>query len=103
MTNTWVSMGQEFRARSHSVFQPYQVNEALIKLAKLYALLMHCLPAHRDEEAIDTMIDGPQSVVLMRLKIVSIPKKQFLHSVYKMRFSLHINLSNKSYKRQRYE
>ncbi|UNF43168.1 ornithine carbamoyltransferase [Bartonella krasnovii] len=63
MTDTWVSMGQEFRARSHSIFQPYQVNEALMKLAKPDALFMHCLPAHRGEEVVDTVIDGPHSVV----------------------------------------
>ncbi|WP_175868430.1 ornithine carbamoyltransferase [Bartonella gabonensis] len=63
MTDTWVSMGQEFRARSHSIFQPYQVNEALMKLAKSDALFMHCLPAHRGEEVVDTVIDGPHSVV----------------------------------------
>ncbi|WP_375703154.1 ornithine carbamoyltransferase [Bartonella sp. AD13SXNS] len=63
MTDTWVSMGQEFRARSHSIFQPYQVNEALMKLAKSDALFMHCLPAHRGKEVVDTVIDGPHSVV----------------------------------------
>ncbi|WP_317992624.1 ornithine carbamoyltransferase [Bartonella gliris] len=63
MTDTWVSMGQEFRARSHSIFQPYQVNEALMKLAKPNALFMHCLPAHRGEEVVDSVIDGPHSVV----------------------------------------
>ncbi|UNE54335.1 ornithine carbamoyltransferase [Bartonella machadoae] len=63
MTDTWVSMGQEFRARSHSVFQPYQVNEALMKLAKPNALFMHCLPAHRGEEVVDAVIDGAHSVV----------------------------------------
>ncbi|EJF79740.1 ornithine carbamoyltransferase [Bartonella doshiae] len=63
MTDTWVSMGQEFRARSHSIFQPYQVNEALMKLAKPDALFMHCLPAHRGEEVVDAVIDGPNSVV----------------------------------------
>ncbi|AQX30059.1 ornithine carbamoyltransferase [Bartonella schoenbuchensis R1] len=63
ITDTWVSMGQEFRVRNHSIFQPYQVNEALMKLAKPNALFMHCLPAHRGEEVVDTVIDGPHSVV----------------------------------------
>ncbi|WP_412058968.1 ornithine carbamoyltransferase [Bartonella sp. DGB2] len=63
VTDTWVSMGQEFRARSHTVFQPFQVNETLMALAKPDALFMHCLPAHRGEEVVDTVIDGPQSVV----------------------------------------
>jgi ornithine carbamoyltransferase len=63
MTDTWVSMGQEHRARGHNVFMPYQVNGELMKLAKPDALFMHCLPAHRGEEVTDEVIDGPHSVV----------------------------------------
>lgn len=63
VTDTWVSMNQEHRARGHNVFQPYQVNEALMKHAAPEALFMHCLPAHRGEEVTDEVIDGPQSVV----------------------------------------
>ncbi|PDT86459.1 ornithine carbamoyltransferase [Sinorhizobium sp. BJ1] len=63
VTDTWVSMNQEHRARGHNVFQPYQVNEALMKHASPEALFMHCLPAHRGEEVTDEVIDGPQSVV----------------------------------------
>lgn len=63
VTDTWVSMNQEHRARGHNVFQPYQVNDALMKRAKSDALFMHCLPAHRGEEVTDSVIDGPHSVV----------------------------------------
>ncbi|WFU47978.1 ornithine carbamoyltransferase [Sinorhizobium terangae] len=63
VTDTWVSMNQEHRARGHNVFQPYQVNGALMKHAAPDALFMHCLPAHRGEEVTDEVIDGPQSVV----------------------------------------
>ncbi len=63
VTDTWISMNQEHRARGHNVFQPYQVNEALMKCAASDALFMHCLPAHRGEEVTDEVIDGPQSVV----------------------------------------
>jgi ornithine carbamoyltransferase len=63
VTDTWFSMGQEHRARGHNVFQPYQVNEALMAQANPDALFMHCLPAHRGEEVTDGVIDGVQSVV----------------------------------------
>ena len=63
VTDCWVSMGQEHRARGHNVFLPYQVNAALMDKANPDALFMHCLPAHRGEEVTDEVIDGPHSVV----------------------------------------
>ncbi|MBO3758454.1 ornithine carbamoyltransferase [Ciceribacter sp. L1K22] len=63
ITDTWVSMNLEHKARGHNVFQPFQVNGELMKRAKTDALFMHCLPAHRGEEVTDDVIDGPQSVV----------------------------------------
>ena len=63
VTDTWISMNQEHKARGHNVFQPFQVNAALMKQAGSDALFMHCLPAHRGEEVTDEVIDGPQSVV----------------------------------------
>jgi ornithine carbamoyltransferase len=63
VTDCWVSMGQEHRARGHNVFMPYQVNAKLMAQARPEALFMHCLPAHRGEEVTDEVIDGPHSVV----------------------------------------
>jgi ornithine carbamoyltransferase len=63
ITDTWVSMNQEHKARGHNVFMPFQVNAELMKKADPKALFMHCLPAHRGEEVTDEVIDGPQSVV----------------------------------------
>jgi ornithine carbamoyltransferase len=62
-TDTWISMGQEHRARSREVYLPYQVNSELMKHAKPEALFMHCLPAHRGDEVTDEVMDGAQSVV----------------------------------------
>jgi len=63
VTDTWVSMNQEHKARGNNVFMPYQVNAALMRNARPDALFMHCLPAHRGEEVTDEVMDGPQSVV----------------------------------------
>ena len=63
ITDTWVSMNLEHKARGHNVFMPYQVNEQLMAQAKSDALFMHCLPAHRGEEVTDAVIDGLHSVV----------------------------------------
>jgi len=63
VTDSWVSMGQEHRTQNKQIFAPYQVNEKLMALASPDALFMHCLPAHRGEEVVDSIIDGAQSVV----------------------------------------
>ncbi len=63
MADTWVSMGDLDHDERLEAFQPYQVNEALMKLARQDALFLHCLPAHRGEEVTDGVIDGPQSVI----------------------------------------
>ena len=63
VTDTWVSMGQSGAEARIAAMTPYQVNEALMTGAKADALFLHCLPAHRGEEATDGVIDGPRSVV----------------------------------------
>jgi ornithine carbamoyltransferase len=63
-TDVWASMGQEREAeRRRKVFAPYQLNKAALSLARPNALVMHCLPAHRNEEITDEVIDGPHSIV----------------------------------------
>lgn len=62
ITDTWVSMGCKDHNR-HDLLAPYQVNEALMALASPDAVFMHCLPAHRNEEVTDAVMDGPQSAV----------------------------------------
>ena len=63
-TDAWASMGQENEADARiPIFQPYQVNEKLMAKAAPHAVFMHCLPAHRGQEATDAVMDSPQSVV----------------------------------------
>lgn len=63
-TDVWASMGQESEQEvRRKAFASYQLNRALLRMAKRDALVMHCLPAHRGEEITDEVIDGPQSVV----------------------------------------
>jgi ornithine carbamoyltransferase len=62
-TDAWTSMGQEAEAQHRrKVFAPFQVNEALMQAAG-DAVFMHCLPAHRGEEATDEVMDGPASII----------------------------------------
>jgi ornithine carbamoyltransferase len=63
-TDTWTSMGQEEEAaRRQSVFPPFQVNARLLGEADPDAIVMHCLPAHRNQELTDDVADGPHSVI----------------------------------------
>jgi ornithine carbamoyltransferase len=63
-TDVWTSMGQEVEyADRKKTFRRYQVNEAMMALAKPTALFMHCLPAHRGEEVSDEVIESKASVV----------------------------------------
>ena len=65
VTDTWVSMhdSQTAKERRHNQLRPYQVNAALMAHAHPNALFMHCLPAHRGEEATNEVMDGPHSVI----------------------------------------
>lgn len=63
-TDVWTSMGQERETEQRiKDFQGYQVNTALMSKAPRDAIVMHCLPAHRDEEITDEVIESPNSVV----------------------------------------
>ena len=65
VTDTWVSMhdAPSTRERRHNLLRAYQVDDRLMAGANPDALFMHCLPAHRNEEVTDAVMDGPQSVV----------------------------------------
>jgi ornithine carbamoyltransferase len=62
-TDTFFSMGQEKSKEKEDALMPFQVNKALVGAAKSDVIVMHCLPAHRDEELTSEVMDGPHSVV----------------------------------------
>jgi len=63
-TDVWASMGQETESgHRKKVFKPYQVNQALVALAKDDVMVMHCLPAHRGEEIAADVLEGEHSIV----------------------------------------
>jgi len=63
-TDVWASMGQEAEQKARKKrFAPFQVNAALLKNAAKEAIVLHCLPAHREEEITEAVLEGPHSVV----------------------------------------
>ncbi|MPZ86980.1 MAG: ornithine carbamoyltransferase [Nitriliruptorales bacterium] len=63
-TDVWASMGQEVEHDARLLlFRPYQVGSQVMQAARPDAIVLHCLPAHRDEEIAASVLDGDQSVV----------------------------------------
>ena len=63
-TDVCVSMGMEHESTKRApIFRPFQVNEPLMSKARDSAVFMHCLPARRNAEVTDAVLDGPQSIV----------------------------------------
>jgi ornithine carbamoyltransferase len=63
-TDTWVSMGSESEAAERrAALKPFCVNETLMATANPGAVFLHCLPAHRNDEVTDEVLDGPTSLI----------------------------------------
>ncbi len=63
-TDTWASMGQEDEKKQReSDFKGFQVDSALMNLAKSDAIFLHCLPAYRGQEVSEEVLESPQSVI----------------------------------------
>lgn len=63
VTDTWISMGQDHAAEKLAELAPFQVNGAVMQLAKPDARFLHCLPAHVGEEVTEAVFESEQSVV----------------------------------------
>ena len=58
ITDVWASMGQEEETKiRQKAFVGFQINKELMSLAKQNALVLHCLPAHREEEITTQIFD----------------------------------------------
>lgn len=63
-TDVWASMGLEHETTQRRIdFKDFTVSEQLMRFANPEAIFMHCLPAHRDEEVTDAVMESHQSVV----------------------------------------
>lgn len=65
-TDVWLSMGDEINKQKLTDLKSYQVNYKLLKYAKEEVKVMHCLPAHRDQEITSEVLDGKNSIVLQQ-------------------------------------
>ena len=63
-TDVWVSMGED--GKGTDAFRPFQVNAELLSRCDKSPLVMHCLPAHREEEITGEVMDGPRCVAFMQ-------------------------------------
>jgi len=59
ITDVWASMGQEGEAeKRRNAFAGYQINDELMALANDEAMVLHCLPAHREEEITEKVFEA---------------------------------------------
>lgn len=64
MTDVWASMGQEEEAEERkTIFASYQINDKVMGYAKEDAIVMHCLPAHREEEITGKVFEEHADVI----------------------------------------
>ncbi len=62
--DVWASMGLDDELEKRiEIFSPYQLNADLLAKAPAEAIVMHCLPAHRDEEITEDVLESERSVV----------------------------------------
>ena len=63
-TDVWASMGQKEEAKEREkAFKSFQVNQTLMSLTGKETLFMHCLPAERDREVTDEVMESKNSIV----------------------------------------
>ena len=68
MSDIWISMGKNNSNKKISSFKGFQIDDSLMAKTKNEALFMHCLPAHRNVEVTDSVLDGKKSIVWQQAK-----------------------------------
>ena len=63
MTDTWQSMGDQYKSNELSILNEFKVTNSIMNSAKKESIFMHCLPANRNQEVEKEVIDGSQSRV----------------------------------------
>ena len=63
-TDVWASMGQENEKEERKkAFTGYRVNKKLLKHARKNVIVLHCLPAYRNEEITDDVFEQYSEVI----------------------------------------
>ncbi len=82
-TDVWLSMGDEMDSHKLEELEDYRINSDLLEHAKKEVKIMHCLPAHRDQEISSEVLDGKNSVVLLQAENRIHAQKGLLVYLYK--------------------
>ncbi len=79
-TDVWVSMGMEAeKARRAEAFQGFQINHDLLALAKKHTIVLHCLPAYRDQEISEKILEERQQEIFDQAENRLHAQKGILH------------------------
>ena len=83
MTATWISMGEKKSKSKIKLLQKFQVNDIIMQKTKKQAIFMHCLPAHRNEEVTDSVIDSTKSLVWEQARNRMYVQQSILYYLFK--------------------
>ena len=85
-TDVWASMGEKEKIEERErVLREFQINSSLLQYAEKEAFVLHCLPAERDKEITDEVIEGSQSVVFDQAENRLHAQKAILAQLEKLR------------------
>lgn len=82
-TDVWVSMGQESDKDKKNLFTGFTINRELLKFAKATAIVMHCLPAHKEEEISEDIFENFADVIFDQAENRLHIQKAIMSFIYK--------------------